>query len=83
MPVGRTLGAITQGWLPAVTRQGADDIGEQLGAAILDRSTPISGDGWVVTGRTHVASAGPDLDGPVANRVDDYELLVVTGPAGS
>lgn len=59
---------------PAVARQAAQDVAHRLGTALLDRTVPISGEGWECAGRTHVVDSGLDLQGEVANTVDDYDL---------
>ena len=60
----------------AVARQAAQDIAERIAVALLDRTVTISGTGWSVSGRTHIASGGADDEGPLVNVVDDYEFFV-------
>lgn len=62
---------------PAVARQAAQDAAHRVAAALLDRTAPIAGDGWVVTSRRHISDAGCDLVGDLANVVIDIELGAV------
>lgn len=59
---------------PGTARTAAQDVAHRLGAALLDRAVPIAGTGWECVGRTHVVDSGLDLQGEVANTVDDYDL---------
>lgn len=43
----------------------------------------ITGDGWAVTGAERIASSGVMHEGPAANVVDDYELLVAASTASA
>lgn len=62
---------------PAVARQASQHAAHTVAAALLDRSVPITGTGWVVSGRRIISDAGTDLEGTVANAVIDLGLTAV------
>lgn len=59
----------------AVARQATQHLSHQLAVLLLDRSAPLSGEGWEVAGRSHIASSGTIVDGDTTNLVEDYELF--------
>ncbi len=69
----------------AVAGRASEELAGRLAAAVLDRATPLVGDGWEVTGREQVADGGTDTQGGVANATADFELLVAASrtPPGS
>jgi hypothetical protein len=62
----------------------ASRVAQRLTAAVeahlLARSTDLSGDGWECDTRTHVADAGIDWQGDLANHVVDLDVVVVARP---
>ena len=59
-----------------VARREVQRISHLCGTALLDRTQPVTGTGWAVTGRTEISDSGVDVEGDVANLVVDYELTV-------
>lgn len=60
-----------------VAGDASEDLAFRLGRRLLDRSVPISGDGWAIKARRHESSGGTMTEGPVANTIDDYLLWIV------
>lgn len=60
----------------AATRM-ALDLAHRFEVAMLNRATPIAGDGWVVRRQTLLSTSGALAQGDVVNVVDDYEWWVV------
>jgi hypothetical protein len=61
---------------PGTGRQEAEWLRDRLRAVMLDRSVPLTGDGWQVGGRRHDADGGAMWEGATVNYVDDYALWV-------
>lgn len=61
---------------PTVARQAALDHADRADAAMLDRTTPISGAGWTVAARQQTSDSGALIEGPVVNVVRSYRLMV-------
>ena len=59
-----------------VATREAQRIGTVLATALLDRTVPIAGDGWEVTGRSLDADGGVLIEGDVVNHVADYVLEI-------
>lgn len=53
-------------------------VADRLRAVLMDRTRPIAGTGWRVTGRTHDAYGGSMVEGRTTNVVDDYLLFVAS-----
>ena len=59
-----------------VARREVQRVTHQATLALLDRTQPITGTGWAVSGRTMVSDSGVDVEGEVANLVVDFDLYV-------
>lgn len=57
-----------------VAAREAQRVATVLATALLDRTVPIAGDGWAVTGRSLDADGGVLVEGDVVNAVADYVL---------
>ena len=59
-----------------VATREAQRVATILASAILDRTAPIVGDGWEVTGRSQDGDGGILVEGDVVNHVADFVLEV-------
>ena len=59
-----------------VARREVQRVTHQATLALLDRTQPITGTGWAVSGRTVAGDSGVDVEGEVANLVVDFDLYV-------
>ena len=59
-----------------VATREAQRVATVLATALLDRTTPIVGDGWEVTGRSQDGDGGILVEGDVVNHVADFVLEV-------
>lgn len=73
----RTVASSTS---PEASALAATAAASTLGAVMVDR-TDASGDGWVMAGCTMASTSGAMAEGALVNVVDDYEALIVPGPA--
>lgn len=59
-----------------VARREVQRVAHAATVALLDRTQPIAGTGWAVSGRSVTGDSGVDIEGEVANLVTDFDLFV-------